>query len=283
MRLVLTCVLCAFLVACGQVGDNGSIQLKSSGPAVETVNGEAVPVLLLDAIARGRDLDLNKAEQRRQALDELTQYVLLAQEAKREKFADITQFQADVEIARLQGIANATLAQIQLLSPITDAMLKAQYDQEIAKAGKVTYDFGQLLFDKEDDALKAAGEAMGGMPFIKLFDAWQGKAKQAKIYTQVRANQLPEGLVKALQELHIGETNKVPVKTEFGWHVINLTATTPFVAPDFNQVKEGVRRSMQARITDERIEKLKANAQISLADGNGASKSEPESLQPQKN
>ncbi len=255
-------VALVLLNACSRSDNGGAIQPISDSVSVETVNGEPVPQALLEAIARGRSLDLNVAGQRQQALDELTQYVLLAQEAKREKFSSSVQFQANVEIARLQGVANATLTQIQQLSPISEAVLKAEYDQEVTKAGSITYDFNQLLFEQEDDAIKAAGDAVTGMPFAKVADAWKSKAKQARAFTQVRLSQIPDVLGKALQNLRPGETTKVPVKTEFGWHVVSLVKTTPYVPPSFEQSKEAIRGTLQAKIADQRINELKAKAQI---------------------
>ena len=69
------------------------------------------------------------------------------------------------------------------------------------------------------------------------------------------------------------ETTKVPIKTEYGWHVVQLTGTTPFVAPGFDQIKENIRRALQARLTDERIAGLKSKAQIVLLNPAGATDS----------
>lgn len=262
-RLIIPLVL-TWLAGCSSSQNgNVAIQLKATSPTTETINGEVVPQVLLEAIARGRGVDLANAEKRKEVLDELTQYVLLAQEAQRQHFAGNEQFDADVEIARLQGVANATVTRLQQLSPISDEMLKQEYDQQVAKAGKFSYDFSQMLFDKEEDAIKVAGEVIGGKSFAEVYDVWKSKAKQAKVFPQVRLSQIPDPvLAKTLQELKPGETTKVPLKTEFGWHVVHLDAVNPYIAPPFEQIKETMRKTMQSRALDQRIEELRKKAQV---------------------
>src|SRR5262252_379942 len=163
----------------GGGGTDSAIQNDVGGPIVETVNGIPVPQALLEAVARARNLDLTKREQRDQALTLLTDYVLLAQAAQQGGFNSNTQFRADVEAARLQGLGNATLLQLQQQVPITDAVVQAEFDAQVARLGKYEYDFSQLLFDNESDAQKAAQDVIGGKPFADVYDAWRGKAKQA--------------------------------------------------------------------------------------------------------
>jgi len=260
----LMCVMLVVLTGCSSSpDDNRSIQLKTTSSAVETINGEAVPKTLLEAMARGRGVDLADAEKRKQVLDELTQYVILAQEAQRQRFYGNEQFDADVEIARLQGVANATVARLQELSPISDEMLKQEYDQQVAKAGKFTYDFSQILFDKEEDAITAAGEVVAGKLFSEIHERWKNKGKQAKTFRQARLSQIPDSaLAKSLEELKPGETTKVPVKTKYGWHIVHLEAINPYIAPPFEQIKETMRKTMQSQILDQRIEELRKKARI---------------------
>jgi peptidyl-prolyl cis-trans isomerase C len=231
------------------------------------VNGTPVPQALLESVARARNLDLAKREQREQALALLTDYVLLAQAAQQNGFHANAQFRAEVEAARLQGVGNATLAQMQQQAPITDAVVKAEFDAQVTRAGKVEYDFSQLLFENEDDALKAESAVVAGKPFADVYNAWRGKAKQAKSFTRVRADQIPEELTKALGELKNGETTKVPVKTRFGWHVVHLDIVNPFTPPPFEQVKESVRQTLLRRVGQERLHQLKEQAKVEYPPG----------------
>ena len=267
MSKILLLVLAA-VAGCSSNGtDNRVIQMPVTGAVAETVNGTQVPTSLLDAIAETHRLDPAQPKQRDQALALATDFVLLAQAARRENFGADPKYLARVEAARLQGVADATFAQFQQRTPINDSMLKAEYDNQTARAGKVAYDFSQLLFDDEDDALKAEDDIVSGMPFDKVFDAWRAKAKQARRFTRVLPDQLPPELAKALADLRNGESTKVPVKTQFGWHVVHLDIANPYTPPPFDQVKDGIRRSLQIKIGRERLDKLHEQAKIEYPPG----------------
>ena len=258
------------LASCSSSGsgpDTRPVQGDISGPLAETVNGVAVPQALLEAVARARELDLSKPEQRDQALTLLTDYVLLSQAAGQNNFFSDERFRADIEAARLQAVGNASLAQLQKQAPITDAVVKAEFDAQVARAGKFEYDFTQLLFDNGDDAVKAEGEILAGKPFSAVYDAWKAKAKQAKAFSRVRADQIPEELAKALAGLKNGESTKVPVKTNFGWHVVNLSISNPFTPPPFEQVKDSVRQTVLRKVGRERLQKLKEQAKVEYPPG----------------
>jgi peptidyl-prolyl cis-trans isomerase C len=269
-----TIPLCVMFVAgCSQSGnapDTRPIQIPSDGQIAVIVNGISVPQTLLDAVARSRNLHLDRPDQREQALKLTTDLVLMAQVAKNDNLYADPQFQAEVEVARLKGVADAGMIALQKQTPVTDEILKTQYDSQVGQAGKFEYDFSQLLFANEDDALKAEGDLLAGKPFPQVFDAWRSKAKQAKAFSRVRLDQLPEALGKVLAQMKNGENTKVPVKTEFGWHVVHLDIANPFTPPPYDQVKEGIRRTMQVKIGQQRLEKLREQAKVEYPPGSTA-------------
>ena len=265
MRKIFLFALAA-MTGCSSNGtDNRVIQMPAGGTVVETVNGTPVSQSLLDAVAEAHRLDATQPKQRDQALTLTTDFVLLAQEAQRQNFAVDPKYLARVEAARLQGVADAAFAQFQQRTPINDTMLKAEYDNHAARAGKIAYDFSQLLFDDDDDALNAEDDIISGKPFDKVFDAWRAKAKQARRFTRVLPDQLPPELAKTLAELHNGDSTKTPVKTEYGWHVVHLDIANPYTPPPFDQVKDGIRRNLQMKIGRERLDKLREQAKIEYA------------------
>ncbi|QBB70330.1 peptidyl-prolyl cis-trans isomerase [Pseudolysobacter antarcticus] len=272
MRNKFLLVLTILVAGCNSSGssDQGPVHFTGDSPAVETVNGVVISQALLDAYVRGHNVNLGEPDARQKALKDLADYVLLSEEAKRAQYDTGVQFQADVEVTRLQAIATATAAQIEKQTPLSDETLKAEYDQQIARAGKFIYSFSQLLFADEADALGAAGDIVSGKPFSEVFETWKKKAKQAKTYPQVRLSQLPEPLAKVVQELKPGDSTKVPIKTEFGWHVLNLVSTTPFVPTSFDTVKEAVRRTMLEQALSQRVKTLREQAQIIVVGGTPA-------------
>lgn len=262
LRYSLLSLACAVsLAGCGASSNNGG--LAEGLPLAGTVNGQAVPQVLLDVLARERQLDLSVPEQRATALNELTDYILLSQAASKEGYAKDPQFAGEVEINRLQGMANATMGKFQSDAQIDDSVLRVEYEQQIAKAGSSEYDFTQLLFDKEDDALAVTGQAVA-KPFAEVYDSWKAKAKQASSFPRVRPAQLPESVGNALSGLKAGETTKVPVKSDFGWHVLHVNSVSPFSPPAFEQVKETIRQTLVKQWGDQRLAKLRGDAKVTL-------------------
>lgn len=260
---------CSLLAACAASDDEDRSAAKSdilqfnSGEPGLIVDGKPVSRELLAAIARGRAISLDNPEQRDQALRELLDYVLLAQAARREGASTDMQFNADVEVARLQGVANAFLSHYRRQHVVTDEQVKAEYDDQIAKAGTTTYDFSQLLFKSEAEAIVAAAELGKGKSFAAVYEAWKDKAQQATAYKGVRLSQLPAPeLISALQSLKPGEATKQPVKSSFGWHLLGVTATAPYAPPAFDSIKGDLRQLLERKQTDAYMANLREQSAV---------------------
>ena len=273
MRKILSVSLCLAIAACsaGGAGDQRVVQLPANLPVAETVNGIAVPQELVDAFVRVKapKADMSNPEQRAEILRVLADYVLLAEQAQRDKMQSDPAFASNVEVARLSAMANEAMLHLQQQTPISEDMLKAEYNANVTRTGKSEYDFGNLLFalDNEGDALKAAGELTAGKPFAEVYDEWKSKASQAKVFSHIRQDQLPEPLVQAIAQMKVGDFSRTPVKTQFGWHVFHLDAVNAYAPPDFEKVKDDIRRNLQKKIGEERLAKLKQQAKIEYPGG----------------
>jgi len=59
-----------------------------------------------------------------------------------------------------------------------------------------------------------------------------------------------------------GEISKVPVRTEFGWHVIKVEDRRAGQPPAFAEVEEEVRVALQRTIGKQVVDELRAKATI---------------------
>lgn len=264
-RLAAALIVTTALAGCAdKPAASGGIALPAGLPAVEVVNGVKVPQILLTRLALGRNLDLTKPDDHAAALKELTDYVLLGQEAERAGYTRDGAFAADIEIARLQALASRTVLMMRDATPIDDSLLKAEYDQQVARVGQYEYDISQLIFKTEDEALKAAGELSAGKTWREVFDTLGKTAQQAKSYSGVKLAQLPEPLAAAVRDTKPGEAMKVPVQTQYGWHLIRVDLATPFNPGSFEQLKEGIRNTLASQLANDRVQKLRSDARIEL-------------------
>lgn len=266
IRLSLAVLALAALGGCGgQGGGTAAPSAAVSGPVVVTVNGEAVPQKLLDAFAIARGMDLSNPQQRERALKQLTDFVLLEQLAKKEGYPNDADFAAQVELGRLQAASSATMRQLQKSIAIDDAAIRAEYDQQVAKGAGMAYDFSQMIYADQAAAQKAA-VAIAAKPFDPTLDSYRKDARSARNFSRARSTQMAPPLATALAALKPGETTKTPVQLPQGWAVLHLTAANEAPQPAFEQVKEGIRRTLSKRAGDERIAKLREGAKIVLAD-----------------
>jgi len=242
MKKTIVLSLCAALAACAAEKSDKLIQLDANLPVAETVNGTPVPQALLDSLARARNIDLDKPDQRAKALTILADFVLLSDQARRDQLLSKPATAADIEYARLSALAGEVMNALEQQTPVSDDQIKAEYDAQVARAGKFTYDMGSLLFANAEDAQKAADEVRAGKPFAQVYDAWKEKAQQAKAMTDIHFDQMPEELAKAVAALKPGETLAAPVK-------------------------DGIRSSMGKKIALQRLENLREQAKIEYPPG----------------
>ena len=269
MKFLSICIaiaLLASLSACGGTApaDRVVSALPGDQAILETVNGTKVPVILLTKLAAARKLDLDKSDEYAAALKELNDYVLLGQEADRAGYWKDVNFAADVEIARMQAVANRSVLDMREQTRIDDSLLKAEYDQQVAKLGTHEYDISQMIFKTEDQALNAANELAAGKSWQSVFDTLGKTAEQAKAYSGVKLAQLPEPLAAAVRNTPVGQSMKVPVQTQYGWHLIHVDLATPFKPASFEEMKEGIRLTLAGQLATDRLQKLRDEAKIEL-------------------
>jgi peptidyl-prolyl cis-trans isomerase C len=80
---------------------------------------------------------------------------------------------------------------------------------------------------------------------------------------------VPE-FVAAVSKLDKGTITQEPVKTQFGYHVIQLEDSKPIEAPPFEEVKPQLAQHLQQQNVQKQMEDLKAKAKIEIVDAPAA-------------
>jgi peptidyl-prolyl cis-trans isomerase C len=244
------------------------LAVPEPGPVVATVDGLPLHQSLLDAIARGRNLDLADPAQRQRALDELVEYAVLVSAARTQPELATTEVRSEIELNALAGRANAVLARVGAIADPDEAALRAEYEQQRAVNGELEYAVTHLLFEDEAPALEAAGQVLSGQGFDAVQQAFKDRAKQATDLGWIKLGQVPPEFARSVSGLQAGQTTPVPVQTSYGWHVIHVRETRPLTVPPFEQVREGIRRMLVANASRAAVVGLKERATIELvADG----------------
>jgi peptidyl-prolyl cis-trans isomerase C len=238
----------------------------STGP-VATVNGVAIPRARSDAVvkqqtARGGQ---DNEQMRAQVREALINNELLLQEANRSGIAKKPEVQQQIDLTRQEVIANAMVAEYVRTHPVTDADVQKEYDKAKAQTGEREYKARHILVATEDDAKGVLAELKKGGKFEEI-----AQKKSLDEGTRPRGGDLdwnvPGNFDKAFSDamvkLEKGKMTDTPVRTRFGYHIIQLDDVRPVSFPPLPQVRQQIQQRIVGQRVDVLLKDLRAKAKI---------------------
>ena len=261
------------LGACDKAKDGAKTSdAAPAGPAAATVNGTAISQSTVDGIARqaaaqGRP---DTPETRKAIVDQLALQMVVADEAVKKGLDKSPEVVEQLNAMKQSVLANAYVRDYVKNNPVTDEMLKAEYDRIKAQIGGGNqYKARHILVDKESDAkdiiarLKKDPNAFAKLAAERSKDPGS-KTQGGDLGWFDPAQMLPE-FGAAVSKLEKGKITEVPVKTQFGYHVILLEDTKPVEAPPLDEVKPQLAQQVQQQNLRKQLDSLKAAAKIEVA------------------
>lgn len=259
----------ASLLALGAC-NTGKEDKPAARPAAATVNGVAISEGVVDQVIKQRSGGQPMPPEARKALvDNLVLQAVVAQEAAKQGLDKTPEFVAQMETIRQSALANAYVEDWVKKNPVTDEMLKAEYERLKAQSAGTEYKARHILVEKEADA-KAIIATLKKTPaaFDKL-------AKEKSKDTGSKANggdlgwfdsrgMVPE-FSAAVGKLEKGKFTEEPVKTQFGYHVILLEDSRATQPPTLDAVKPQLTQQLMQQNVKKQIDALKAAAKIEMA------------------
>jgi peptidyl-prolyl cis-trans isomerase C len=139
---------------------------------------------------------------------------------------------------------------------VTDEAVKARYDAEFAgKKGEDEVHARHILVPDEATAKKIIAELKKGGDFAALSTQYSkdpGAAKQGGDLGFFKKGDMVPEFADVAFTLKDNEVSPTPVKTQFGWHVIQVLGHRTDDVPSFDQEKDALRQTMlQAAIQKE--------------------------------
>ncbi len=261
----------AFAAGAQDKADKGA-KPKAAAPAKAAsarvvVNGVTIPASRFEAMnkelnAQGQP---DNAERQLAIKEELINREVLAQAASKRGLDKNADIMAQMDMARQAVLVRALFESEIKQNPITDAQLKAQYDQFVASMGGNEYKVRHILVDKEEDAKAVIAELGKGGDFAKL-----AKEKSKDPGSRENGGDLDWGpaaryvkpFADAVTGMQKGQTTPAPVKTDFGFHVIRLDDVRPLKVPSFDEVKEQFRQRAQQQQIQKLVMDLRTRAKV---------------------
>ncbi len=236
---------------------------------IAIVNGQAVPKARIEALAEqmaraGRPVT---PDQETQLREEVIMREIFMQEAQKRGLDATPEFKTQMEFARQSLLVRELLVEYQKSHPVTDAEIEAEYAKvKAAQAGSgKEYKAQHILVETEDQAKAIIASLKKGGKFEDI-----AKKSSKDPGSGANGGDLgwadPSGYVKefgeALAKLKKGQTTDVPVKTQFGYHIIRLNDERTQEFPPLEQVKPQIGQQLQQQKMQQYQQELRAKAKV---------------------
>jgi len=245
----------------------GAAKAAAKGEAIAKVNGVPVPKARLDAMllqqqARGAP---DNEQTRAMVREELVNRELVAQEAAKAGLAKSAEVQAQIDSARQEILVGAYIREWLRKHPISDADIQKEYDRAKDQTGGQEYKARHILLETEDQAKAMIADLKKGSKFEEL------ATKNSKDSgTKERGGDLDwnvpgvfdKQFSEAMVKLEKGKYTETPVRTRFGFHVIQLDDVRAVKFPALAEVKPRIQQQLVQGKIEELVKGLRAKAKI---------------------
>lgn len=229
------------------------------------VNGKPVPKARLDAMMTqlAKQGQAPSPEVEGKVKDQLVLREIFAQEAEKQGIAATKEYREQMEFARQSVLIQTLFANYEKKNPSTEAEARAEYDKIKAANGDKEYRARHILVESEDQAKSLIEQLKKGASFedlAKKNSKDPGSAENGgDLDWAAPGNYVPE-FSDAMTKLQKGQYTQVPVKSQFGFHIIKLEDERATQFPAFDEVKaQIIQRNSQAKLAKYRDD-LKAKA-----------------------
>jgi len=269
--LLASAVTLLTLSACNSRDNAKSAAPASKDAAVATVNGIVISNSRIDMIAKqGNGAGHpDSPETRKAIIDQLIMQMLVAEQAVKKGLDKSPEVAEQMEVLKQSVLANAYVQDYIKHNPISDDVVKAEYDKIKAGITGTEYKARHILVATEAEArdiiakLKKDPGSFEKMATEKSLDTGS-KARGGDLGWFDLSKMVPE-FGAAVSKLDKGKFTEAPVKTQYGYHVILLEDSKPIEAPPFDEVKASMARTLQQQNLKKWLDDLKAKAKIEIA------------------
>ena len=231
-----------------------ALPLAAQAQNIASVNGKPIPKSRVDALIQQAERSGQKVspEIQQQARDQVVLREIFVQEAEKRGVAASPDFRSQMELARQSILIRELFEDYRKKNPVADTEAKVEYDKFRAQATGTEYRARHILVDKEEEATALIKKIKAGEKFEDLAKASSkdtGSGANGGDLDFAKADSYVPEFGGALVKLKKGEMTDMPVKSQFGWHVIRLEDTREASFPAFDEVKAQIKQRIeQARL-----------------------------------
>ncbi|MDP2785155.1 MAG: peptidylprolyl isomerase [Sulfurimicrobium sp.] len=271
------------LSACnaGEQNKTATAPAPAAGDVAATVNGTAIGKNRVELLVKQRAGmgQPDSPDTRKSIIDQLAMQLIVSQEAIKKGLDKTPEVTDQIDLTKQSILANAFVQDYIKNNPVSDDMLKAEYDKIKAQMTGSEYKARHILVEKEAEAkdiiakLKKDAKQFGKLSKEKSKDPGS-KDKGGDLGWFDPRSMVPE-FGAAAAKLEKGKFTLEPVKSQFGYHVILLEDSRPLQIPPFEQVKPQLSQQVQQQNLKKLVDDMKAKAKIEITAAPAAAPAAP--------
>jgi peptidyl-prolyl cis-trans isomerase C len=272
LRLIVAGLLAAPFLVLAQEKEPAKPAAKPAAKAaakesIATVNGVGVPRARMDyMMQQQQQRGAQDSEQTRSMVrEELVNREVLQQEAQRSGFAKNPEVQTQMDMARQEIMVGAFLRDWVKKHPVSDDDIQKEYERAKSQAGEREYRARHILVETEDQAKSLIAELKKGGKFDELATKNSkdpgSKDRGGDLDWNVPAafdKQFSDAMVK----LEKGKYTETPVRTRYGFHVIQLDDVRQMRFPPLAEVRPRIQQQLMQNRVEELVRGLRAKAKV---------------------
>ena len=246
---------------------SGLACLPARAQNIAIVNGKAVPSSRLEALSQqmakaGRPVT---AEMQVPLREEVITREIFMQEAQKLGLDVTDDFRIQMELVRQQVLIRELITDFQKKNPVTDADAQVEYDKFAATNGGKEYKASHILVEKEADAKAIIASLKKGGKFdliAKKSSKDPGSGANGGALDWAAAGGYVKEFSEAMVALEKGKMTELPVKTQFGYHIIRLDDLRDAALPKFEEVKPQILQQLQQQKLAQFQQDLRSKAKV---------------------
>ncbi len=250
--------LLASIALLGLISAGSAVAQTDADPILAKVNGQVIHFSDLKAAAETLPPQARSMPPQQlypMLLEQLVDAQALMVEAKKTGLDKEPDVQHLMQMASERALESALLNKV-IRPQVSEEAVKARYDQDYAnKPGETEVHARHILVSDEATAKKITADLKKGGDFAALSKQYSkdpsAKEQGGDLGFFKKTDMVPE-FADAAFALKDKEVTAAPVKTQFGWHVIQTLEHRTSQPPTFEQVRDELRQQMvQAAVQKE--------------------------------
>jgi peptidyl-prolyl cis-trans isomerase C len=239
----------------------------AAGKPIATVNGVVVPQARADFLMQQQaQRGAPDNEQMRGAVrEELINREVLAQEARKAGAEKAPEVQTQLDMVRQEIVVSYYLREFARKNPVTEAEIQKEYDRAKSQHGDKEYKARHILLETEDQAKGLIAELKKGAKFDELATKNSkdtGSAQRGGDLDWNVPGTFDKQFSEAMVKLEKGKYTDAPVKTRFGFHIIQLDDVRPAKFAAIGEVRPRIQQMLVQNKIEQLIKGLRAKAKI---------------------